>query len=119
MDVQIWLLILVAVMIVILAVLAIFTTRRRKRPIDYCSFFIMGVIWFAVGILFKNYILFTVGLIFTIVGLVHKKNWKKNRLRWSDLDKKEKKWRIILMIALGGILLIGALALFLVSKRII
>ena len=109
----------IAITILVLGVVAIFATRGKKRPTDYYNFFIMGAIWTAVGIPLKNYLLSAIGLIFLIVGIVHKKDWEKNRIRWADLDKGEKKLKIIVILTLGMILLVGFAIFFLTKKGIL
>ena len=119
MDMQIWLIIAIAITLLFLGVITIFATRGKKRPTDYYNFFIMGIIWTAVGIPLKNYILSVAGLIFLIISIVHKKDWEKNRLRWDDLDNKEKKWKVIIILSLGIILLAGFAILLLTKKGIL
>ena len=97
-----WIIISILILLIALAVLAIlaFKTRGKKRPIDYYSWFTIGIVWLVVGIPLKNYALSLVGAVFMIISLVHRKEWKKNREanRWENLTKKERKFRLWLMI---------------------
>lgn len=104
-----WLLIAILVMLVLLALVA--WKSKNKKPTDYYSFFVMGIIWTAIGIPMDNYALSAMGVVFLIVGLVHKDEWKKNRSRWDQLSEKEKKRKLIL-IALAGLLVFVGLVLY-------
>lgn len=108
-------LIAVLVLIVILAFIAIFVSKKNKRPVDYYNFFIMGIIWTGAGIPLENFALTATGIIFMVLGLANKKKWKSNRVRWKDLSKTEKRVRIWLFIVLGLLVLAGFL-LFLASS---
>ena len=74
--------------------------RKHKAPVDYYTFFIIGIIWLPIGLATGNPSLWILGLVFMIVGLVHKDKWKKNHKPWNKLDKQEQKLRIIIIIAL-------------------
>ena len=112
-----WILISAAILLLVLAVVAVIVKRKTKRPPDYYSFFILGLIWLVIGIPFKNYVLFAMGLVFTIAGLVNKNKWKKNRVHWKDLTKSEKKLRLAITIILGILVLAGLIAFVLTSKK--
>ncbi len=86
---------ILAIIILLLAA-AIFVTikyskNKSKKGPDYYAFFLIGIIWLAIGIPFNNVPLWALGLVFFIVGLANKKKWKSNKVKWKDLDKKEKK----------------------------
>ncbi len=113
-----WILIAIAVFVVIFGILAVLAARARKRknrPIDYFSWFIIGIIWVAAGLIgFDNMpFFFIMGLVFMIIGLVHKKEWKKNHEanKWKNLSKQEKKIRIWILLILGILVLAGLAAL--------
>jgi len=108
-----WLLIAIAVLLVILGIIAVIMTRKKRRPTDYYNLFIIGIIWLPIGILLRNYVLVGLGLVLVIVGLVNKKKWEQNRIRWSDLDKSEKKIRLWIMGGLGILVLLGLIVLLL------
>ena len=110
-----WILISIAVLIIILAVAAILIRKKTKTPPDYYNLYIIGMVWFVIGIPLKNSVLWMMGLVFMIAGLVHKKDWKKNRRRWKDLDKDQRLIVAIIMILLG-ILVLAGFVLFLLSK---
>lgn len=108
-----WILIAVAVLIILLAVVAILIRKKHKSPPDYYSFFVMGIIWLPIGIAAGNSALWMMGLAFMAVGLVHKDEWKKNHRPWNKLDKGEQKLRLVVIIALGVLVFLAALAFFL------
>ena len=115
-----WILIAIAIVLVIFGVLSLLLLRKKKRPIDYYSLFIIGIIWFIFGIIVReNYFFWIMGLTFMAIGLINKDKWKSNRRRWGDMDKDERKLMIIIMIILGVLVLAGLVALFLVDKGII
>ena len=111
-----WILVSVLVLIILLGVIVIFAFKGKKRPIDYYDLFKIGIIWVIIGIPLRNSVLWILGLIFMLVGLVHKKQWKKNHRKWKNLDKTEKKLSILIMIILGILVLAGLLVLLLTKK---
>jgi len=114
-----WILIAVAVLILLLAVAAIFIRKKHKTPPDYYNLFIIGMMWVVIGIPLKNNVLWMMGLVFMTAGLVHKKDWKKNRRRWKDMDKDERIISIIVMILLGVLVLLGFVVLLLTRYEIL
>src|SRR3989344_3598298 len=121
MDSIFGILISIAVLVVLFAVIFIFLVSKKKikyREPDYYSIFLVGLIWFAIGIPLDNSALWVIGLILLIWGLVNKKKWEKNRVRWENLTKFEKKLRIWIMVVLGVLVLAGLIFLLLVEKGI-
>lgn len=116
MDKNIWLYGAVLAAIIILAVIAIVMRKKNKLPPDYKSFFYIGLMWIAVGLVAikENYFFLIMGVAFAIIGLSHKKDWEKNHRKWSDIDPKERKIKIAIVIALGFFLAAG-IVLMLVS----
>lgn len=92
----------------------LYRVKKLKRPpIDYYGWFVMGLLWTAVGILgfvtdsgFPFFL--AMGLPFLIAGLVHRKEWDKG------LWKKRMKDRRFLGMALVAGLLAFVLAALLV-----
>ncbi len=110
-----WLVFSIIALIVFLAL--VFTLRiskKHKKGPDYYALFIIGIVWLIIGIPLENVALWTLGLIFFIVGVVNKDKWKSNRIHWKDISKKEKKIRIWIMIALGIFIIIGLVVLLLI-----
>lgn len=120
-----WVLIGVAVLIVLLAIIAIVATRKNKRPTDYYSLFVIGLIWLIIGVVamfipdYEFNFFFILGLVFFIIGLANKNKWKKNRLTWKKLNKKERKFRMILIIILGVLVFVGVVFFLLAEKGLI
>lgn len=119
-----WILISIAVIIILLGIFVIFAIKSKKikqREPDYYTFFIMGIIWTIFGAVFFEDLFFflAIGLTFLIIGLMNKDKWNKNRVRWKDLSKFEKKFKIWMMITLGLLALLGLIVFFLIEKGII
>jgi hypothetical protein len=96
-----WILISIAILIVIFGLIFIF--RKNRKPIDYYNLFIIGVIWIIFGTfsIFRRYeginFFFVVGVILTIIGLIHRKEWKKNKRNWK-MNKKNLIWIMIIFL---------------------
>jgi len=113
-----WILVAILVGIIILGVLAVFVVKNKgkKHEPDYYTFFIMGLIWVAFGIVFRDMsFFFIMGLAFMAIGLVNKDKWKKNHRTWKDKDSLEKKLFLIVMIILLVLVLAGLVAFLIVS----
>ena len=117
MDLMIWVLIFVAVAIVVLGILAIFFIKAKegKHKVDYYSLFIMGIIWLAVGIPLDNSALWILGIIFFVIGLANKDKWKKNRMDWKNITKKQRKI-LYIATAMLFLLLIAGIIVFWLTK---
>lgn len=122
MDAIPWILIGIVALIILLGVLVIYWTKKKKLPRrepDYYVWFWIGICWIGagtpLGVNFNNWGLSIMGLVFLIVGLAHKKDWKKNHVKWKDLKSTEKKFKMWLMILLG-IILLGGFAAYLVFR---
>jgi hypothetical protein len=117
--------IIVLLTLVVLGIF-IFIKKGKKRKIDYHNFFIIGIIWvgagIALGVSSKNYTLFIMGLVFMILGLIHKKEWKQNiadrKKRWQSMSKKDKKKLMIIKWVLIGFVLLG-LVVFLIMNYVV
>jgi len=81
----------IAVVTGILAVLMVQKQKREgKQTVNYRTFFILGIIWtpFSIVLMVVSFILqipffivfplFAVGLVYLIIGLANRDNWKKN-----------------------------------------
>jgi len=114
----------VLVLLILLGVVAVFIAKKSgKRSTDYYNLFLMGIIWLPFGVIMSiinendvvGFIFITIGLIYTVVGLSHKKDWKKNGLTWSKMSAKERNSKIVVLIFLSVLVLIGFLFLYLVK----
>ena len=90
-----WILISVAVLVILLAVLAalFFVKKGKKHEPDYYTFFTIGIIWTAFGVIFWSNMkfFFIMGLVFIAIGLANKDKWESNRRTLKDMDKMERK----------------------------
>lgn len=105
-----WVIITIGVLILVLLVVFVFVRKKgKKHEPDYYTFFVMGIIWTFVGLLSKdNSFFFIIGLAFMVISLKHKKDWKKNHRTWKQLNKSEKKLKLILV---GGLIIFMVLSL--------
>ncbi len=104
-------LISVAIILITLGVIAFFILKKSGCGVDYYSMFIIGLIWVPAGIILKIPALWIVGGILFIVGLVHKKAWRK-RCMWVNLKTGDKWARIIIILALLILLAAGLYIIF-------
>ena len=117
-----WILIAIGLLIILIGVgfVIILKSSKKKRPTDYYNFFIMGLTWFPLGIVFMTTIednsvgsfFFILGLVYMAIGLSHKKEWKKNHEanKWENLSKQEQKIKMWIIIILGLSVLAGIVA---------
>lgn len=111
-----WMLIAIAAAVLIIAIASmIFLRKKKKRPIDYYSFFIIGICWIPLGFAIKNHFMWIMGLVFMSIGLYHKDKWKANKRKWSKLDRNEKILVSLISIVLGILVAVGFVFLFLAS----
>ena len=114
-----WILAAVLGILILFAVIVLFLRKKYKAHPDYYVFFIIGITWLPLGLVFQNPALWGMGLVFMIIGLVHKKEWKKNHKPWSRLTKEEKKYRKILITVLGILVLIGFVFFLLANYNVL
>ena len=73
--------------LVIIGVIALVVWKKRKEQPsaepDYRVFFIIGVCWFPLGVVFMStdnpagYVFFVLGLVYLVIGLANRDKWKK------------------------------------------
>lgn len=109
-----WILIGVLILLILFAIIVFTIRKKEKRPMDYYNFFIIGIIWIVIGVPLKNWMLSFLGVVFAIVGLMHKKEWKKNRQKrdWSKMSKSERTLMTIIMIFLAILVILGLIFFF-------
>jgi len=115
-------------LLVLLGIIAVIVVKKTggHKP-DYYAFFIMGCIWLPFGLFMISRgpefslgsFFLILGLAYIIIGLVHKKEWKKNHIPFNKLPKGRKRTRIIIMIILGLLVLAEFVAFYLIEKGII
>lgn len=117
---NVWLASCIIVFGLILTLLAIFIYQRKgkRQEIDYYSLFTLGLVFFVIGMTTSNPFMWVFGIALFAIGLANRKRWKKQK-KWSQLSKKERKVKIILLIILGVLVIAGLVAFLLVNYRII
>jgi len=93
-------------------------SKKNLKP-DYYSLFIIGLIWTPIGIVMENLVLWIMGAIFAIFGLVHKKEWENKSKSLMKGSKKEKRLRMILIGILIFLLIVGTAVLLLLELKLI
>ncbi len=112
MAAEIW--VVLGILVLSLFLFVLYFSRGKKRPTDYYSLFIIGVMWLFFGIITWNIPILIIGLMFSAVGLANKDKWKKTRVSWSKLTKEERRERLAIITVLAVLVILG-LVLFLVS----
>ena len=104
---------LLAVVAFAILIVAMKRAKKKKVKIDYRSFFIMGLTFLPMGIIFSITInpgffgIAGLGFIYIIIGLINKDKWKKPK----PLSPKEKEATIMLFI-IGIVLLLLLISRF-------
>lgn len=114
-----WIMITIAVVLILLFVVFVMYRKKHKGPTDYYALFTIGITWVAIGLPLKNPGLWGLGFVFMIIGLVHKKKWKKNHRSWNKMTNKEQRMKLIILMILGIILVIGIVAFLFMQKGIL
>ena len=117
-----WILISIGLLIIIIGIgfIIIKKSSKKQRPTDYYTFFIMGITWFPLGLIFMvtmeerdmGIFFLILGLAYLAIGLSHKKDWGKNHEanKWKNLTKQEQKIKIWIIVILGLLVLAGLVA---------
>ena len=112
-----WIMITVLILLIIFGIIAavVATSNKKKgikRKTDYYTFFIIGITWLPFGILMTimdpdtsiGNIFTILGLVYAIIGLSHKDQWKKNRKPYI-IQNAKLRWAVVLgllfLLALG------------------
>lgn len=104
-----------ALIVLLLLVSIVVAKKRGGEPTDYYTLFVIGITWLPFGIIVKimdselfigNLFIF-LGFVYSVIGLAHRSEWKKNHKGWRDLKDKDKRIKIIISLVLGLVLLIG------------
>lgn len=107
MDNKIWLILSLVILLLIVA-LAVFFLGNKKKSVDYYALFISGIAWIFAGVPLKNYGLSVLGIVFLVIGLKHKDQWRTNRHSWDKMNKKEKIVKLVVLLALVSLVLYSA-----------
>ncbi|MDP2628453.1 MAG: hypothetical protein Q8P15_00980 [Nanoarchaeota archaeon] len=120
MDLKVWVILAVAIIVIIMGILTIVLNLKSKdKKVDYHALFIMGVIWFLVGVIMGNNFFAGIGLTFMVIGLVENSKWEENKKNWNRIDKHQKKLVLAMIIVLGLLVLAGIIILWMIYKGII
>ena len=101
-----------------IAIIATIIKKKENRKPNYKAFFIIGITWIPIGIATQNYVFTFVGLVFIILGITKKKEWK-NQPKWEELSPAEKKVKIALIIFLTLILISGIIFYFITRNQML
>ena len=100
--------------IIILGIIAIFTIKKSKKPHepDYRTFFILGLVFFVIGLGSQNSAMWIIGLALFTIGITNKDKWKKQK-KWSELSSSERNIKFLIIGGVVVVLLLGVLVVFL------
>ncbi|WP_455279131.1 hypothetical protein [[Eubacterium] cellulosolvens] len=101
-----WILVSIIITILILAILAIFTFKRKgwNREVDYRTYFGIGIVWVPSGIVFYLIFGYVMGFVFIVMGLVFLAISLKNKDKWGEPQKMSPAYQKALMIAVLGLI---------------
>ena len=114
---------LIVGILVALGIIFVFLLSKKKGKIghtNYKSMFIIGIIFLCIHVVFSlidqfnlHSIFLILGIVYVVIGLTNKKHWGK-KVTWNDLEEKERKVKIWIIIGLLVAIILGALVFFLV-----
>lgn len=113
-------------LVILFAVIAIiFAKKGKKREADYYALFIMGVTWLPLGLFMWlvgnsgiGNVFSIIGAVYLIIGLKHRKKWKKSRQVSGKLTGKEKRHRVVIVVVLTLLFLIGVVSFYSVDRTV-
>lgn len=74
-------LIVTGILVLLILFLVLRTREPQKRETDYRVFFILGIVWFPLGIAMDNSVFFILGLVYMVIGLANRDKWAKKEKR--------------------------------------
>ena len=98
--------VLIAILLTYFIVVSFSKRKEEKRIPNYRALFIIGISWFPIGIATHNPGLWTVGIVFFIIGLANKDKWGKET-KWSELPSNIRRFKITIIVILIIFLLIA------------
>jgi len=112
---MVWVLAAVGIVAVIMLLIGIYIWRLSKKgwkhETDYKTFFIMGIIWFPMGLILDMPFFFILGLAYMAIGLANKDKWGKK----TEVDPAMKKTLMISVFAGLTALMIGVAVFLLIA----
>jgi len=107
--------IIFVVAIVLALAFAILNKKYKKRWIDYYVMFLIGVGWTILGLLFKLWLLVSIGGFFAILGYAKRKKWDEDLTGLGKANREEilllREQTDSLEFTLGIIIFVGILIL--------
>jgi hypothetical protein len=84
--------------------------KGKKHTADYYSMFIIGIIFTGAGVSLGtttgNYGMMILGFIFMAVGILNKDKWKEKPKTWKEMNSKQKKVKLWMLVLLGILVLL-------------
>jgi hypothetical protein len=105
------------IVLLVVIILGIISWKKRKEP-DYFGIFNGGIVFLLFGITMESQIMFFMGLMFLLVGIVNKKNWKKPEDSWKNLTEDQKKLKMLFIAILGLLIAIGLIIWYILTTRL-
>lgn len=116
-----WIIISIVVLIFLglIMSLVLIKNKDKKQKTNYYSLFVMGAIWVPFGLIMSYLekesmiggLFFILGWIYFVIGILHKDEWDKNKGPYLIQNKKI---RLFVMIGLILLLILGVIAFFLI-----
>lgn len=87
-----WLLISILAVLIILGIIAFFVLKSKKKKFqpDYYTLFILGLVFFVIGIAAEIPVMWILGIIFFILGITNKDKWKRKKNLGNNEQKTKK-----------------------------
>jgi hypothetical protein len=63
----------------LIALFIVFLLGKREFKPDFRTLFILGIIWFPLGMILDNFLFFIIGMAYMVIGLAHKEKWREAR----------------------------------------
>lgn len=100
-----WILISVFGLLLLFLVFYISFKKKKKLETDYRAFYLIGIIWVFVGIINliqdEDSFFFIMGLVFLAIGLTNKDKWKEQKSLIEDKNKRLIVLGLIITLLLG------------------
>ncbi len=61
----------------LIALFIVFLLGKKKFKPDYRALFMLGIIWFPLGMILDNFLFFIFGMAYVVIGLAHKDKWRE------------------------------------------
>jgi len=61
----------------LIALLIVFLLGKKKFKPDYRTLFMLGIIWFPLGMILDNFFFFILGMAYVVIGLANKDKWRE------------------------------------------